>query len=424
MPVSTADSAADAVIRPKYRQVREALLELIASLPGGAGLPSERELCERFGFARGTVRHALDRLAAEQRVFRQQGRGTFVARKKIDQPLELSGHTEYMRLHGHSPGSRIIEVSRCVADAETASLLGLAEESEILRVERVRLVDDEPVALENVALDATRFGGLEGALGASGSLYELLETRFAVRLGSAEETIEAVPAGEREADLLGIPVGAPVLLLCRLSIDDTERPIEYVRALYRADRFRFRTRLQRAPKLGLPPGTRLRTAHASDAAALAHVFITAWQSGYVGVVDKEVLDALDPEEITDWLATLLASAGTTTFVVESPSGEALAFSRVGEDPADSRRGHIFSLYVAPAARRRGIASALMDHALGALGERGLNNVTLWVFEQNAAARRMYARFGFAPDGARRVEPEYGAREVRLVRNASLGVTRR
>ena len=82
---------------------------------------------------------------------------------------------------------------------------------------------------------------------------------------------------------------------------------------------------------------------------------------------------------------------------------------------DSRRGHIFSLYVAPGAGRRGIAKALLQHDLNLLAERGLATVTLWVFEENRAARNLYASFGFEPDGARRVEPQYGAQEIRLRR---------
>ncbi len=128
-----------------------------------------------------------------------------------------------------------------------------------------------------------------------------------------------------------------------------------------------------------------------------------------------MLDALDEEDIADWLRTLTSSNGPTTWLVESADGEILAFSRHGEDPLDSRRGHIYSLYVAPEAPAAASAKALLDHDLRLLSERGLGTVTLWVFEQNRAARNLYASFGFVPDGARRVEPEYGAQEIRLRR---------
>jgi GntR family transcriptional regulator len=404
--------------QPKYRVLRDALLALIRDLPPGSAVPTERELCERFGVSRGTVRQALDRLAAEQRIHRHQGKGTFVAKAKIDQLLELTSHTEFFRGRGMEPASRLIGVTRALADAEVAGMIGLAEGDEVLQIERVRLADDEPLGLELLFLDAKRFDGIAAVLGESQSLYQLLRAGYGVELAWADETIEAIVAPEREAVLLGIHAGAPVLLCCRQSFDSNGLPVEFVRSVYRADRFRFRTRLQpvaTTPAAPLPPGTRLRLATPADAAGLARVFVSAWRAGYVGIVAPAVLSALDEEDIADWLGTLTASSGPTTWLAESATGEIQAFSRHGEDPVDSRRGHIYSLYVAPAAAGRGLAKALLEHDLGLLADRGLSTVTLWVFEENRAARNLYATFGFVPDGGRRVEPEYGAQEVRLRR---------
>lgn len=404
--------------QPKYRLLYDAVAALIHDLPAGSGMPTERELSERFGVSRGTVRQALDHLEAEQRILRHQGRGTFVAGPKMDHLLELTSHTSYFRARGMEPGSRLIGVTRSPAAADVAAMLGLAEGDEILQIERVRLADDEPLALEVLHLGAKRFDGVASVLGESQSLYELLRARYGVELAWADETIEAASSPEREASLLGIPSGAPVLVLCRQSFDAIGRPVEFVRSFYRADRFRFRTRLQPpAPPSGpaLPTDTRLRLATVADAPGLAKVFVSAWRDGYTGIVDQGVLDALDEEDIADWLGTLTASNGPTTWAVESADGEILAFSRHGEDPSDSRRGHIYSLYVAPHARGRGIAKALLDHDLRLLSERALGTVTLWVFEQNQAARSLYASFDFVPDGARRVEPQYGAQEIRLRR---------
>ncbi len=407
----------DGLGQAKHQAVRDALVTLIRELPAGAGMPTERELSERFGVSRGTVRQALDRLEAEQRVHRHQGRGTFVAKPKMDHLLELTSHSEHIRSRGMEPASRLIGVRRVPAEADIAGMLALAEGDEILQIERVRLADGEPVAVEVLYLDARRFDDVAALLGESQSLYQLLRARYGVELAWAEETIEAVVAPEREASLLGIASGGPVLLLCRQSFDPIGRPIEFVRSLYRADRFRFRTRLQPpAPTAArLPPQTRLRLATTADTPGLARVFVAAWRAGYPGIVDQTVLDALDEEEVADWLRTLTSSNGPTTWVVESVDGEILAFSRHGEDPLDSRRGHIYSLYVAPGMSGHGIGKALIDHDLQLLSERGLSTVTLWVFEQNHAAQNLYASFGFVPDGARRVEPEYGAQEIRLRR---------
>ncbi len=404
--------------QPKYRLLHDAVAALIRDLPAGSGMPTERELSERFGVSRGTVRQALDHLEAEQRILRHQGRGTFVAGPKMDHLLELTSHTAYFRARGMEPGSRLIGVTRAPATAEVAGMLALGEGEEILQIERVRLANDEPLAIEILHLGAKRFDGIAAVLGESQSLYELLRARYGVELAWADETIEAALSPEREASLLAIPVGAPVLVLCRQSFDPIGRPVEFVRSYYRADRYRFRSRLQPPPTgagRALPADTRLRLASVSDAPGLAKVFVSAWRDGYVGIVGQSVLDALDEADIADWLGTLTSSNGPTTWAVESADGEILAFSRHGEDPSDSRRGHIYSLYVAPPARGRGIAKALLDHDLQLLSERGLGVVTLWVFEQNQAARSLYASFGFVPDGGRRVEPQYGAQEIRMRR---------
>jgi GntR family transcriptional regulator len=407
----------------KHQAVRDALVALIRELPPGSGMPTERELCERFGVSRGTVRQALDRLEAEQRIHRYQGKGTFVAQPKMDHLLELTGHSEHIRARGMEPASRLIAVTRVAAESDVAGMLGLAEGDEILQIERVRLADGEPLAVEVLYLDARRFDGVAALLGESQSLYELLRARYGVELTWAEETIEAIVAPEREASLLGIAGGGPVLLLCRQSFDPIGRPVEFVRSLYRADRFRFRTRIQPPAATAaapLPSHTRLRLATAADAPGLAAVFVSSWRASYPGIVDQAVLDALDTDDIADWLGTLTSSKPMTTWLVESAEGHILAFSRHGEDPLDSRRGHIYSLYVAPAMSGQGIGKALLDHDLQLLAERGLGTVTLWVFEQNQAARNLYAAFGFAPDGARRVEPQYGAQEIRLRRVAGPG----
>ena len=112
----------------------------------------------------------------------------------------------------------------------------------------------------------------------------------------------------------------------------------------------------------------------------------------------------------------MASATEQTVLAESPDGSVLGWVRFGDDPDDARNGHIYSLYVQPSAGGRGVGPA----AAGAR-DRGAAardaTVTLWVFEANARARRLYAAAGFVPDGGRRVEPECRAQEIHLLRPA-------
>lgn len=160
---------------------------------------------------------------------------------------------------------------------------------------------------------------------------------------------------------------------------------------------------------------RLRTGSPQDAPALACVFIAAWQHAYPGLLPERLLASLDEEEMTTWLSDLLASGESSAVVAEDDNGAALGFCRYGEDPDDAGRGHIFSLYVLPSVAGEGVGSALCSRALDDLREKGLEAVTLWVFEGNQHARRFYTSFGFSPTGERRVEAAYGAEEVRLSR---------
>ena len=399
---------------PKTQLLRESLIELMRALPEGAALPTERELCKQFEVSRGTVRQVLQRLEIEQRIYRRQGKGTFVAPAKIERRLGLTSHTEEMRAGGFVPGSKLIDVSRMPAPADVATALRLSDGSEVLRIERLRLADGDPIAIEVLFLNAQRFDGVSTAVGDDVSFYQLLRSEYRVELDCAEETIEAVIAGPREARLLGCVRPASLLQLSRLTFDTRGRPVEYVLSLYRADRFRFRQRLLRGRDR---PATelRLRTATVDDAAALASVFVAAWRARYPAVVPADVLDALDEGEIAGWLRNLVAAAGQTSVVALNRDGAVIGFVRYGDDPEVARAGHVYALYVHPDHDGRGHGRELLASAQADLLNRGLEIVTLWVFEANERARQFYAAAGFAPDGARRVEPDYRAQEIRLRR---------
>jgi ribosomal protein S18 acetylase RimI-like enzyme len=210
----------------------------------------------------------------------------------------------------------------------------------------------------------------------------------------------------------------PLLLISRLSLDTHGRPTEYVRSRYRGDRFRFRRHLERSLTAPAPAEREplLRTAVAVDASALASVFVSSWRAGYPGVVDDAVIAALDEKEVAGWLLPM-ASAEHQTVLAEAPDGSVLGWVRFGNDPDDAAKGHIHSLYVRPSAGGRGVGRRLLEHGVDLCGSHGARAVTLWVFEQNVRARRLYTAAGFAPDGGRRVEAEYGAQEVHLTRPA-------
>ena len=137
----------------------------------------------------------------------------------------------------------MLEITEERAEPELAMLLGTSATATALRVRRLRLADGEPMAIETTHLPLSRFRGLTLELRDGGSLYQVLRERFGVELGHAEETIETALASPEEAEVLGADVGLPMLLLSRHSFDTAGRPVEWVRSLYRGDRYKFVARL-------------------------------------------------------------------------------------------------------------------------------------------------------------------------------------
>jgi oligopeptide/dipeptide ABC transporter ATP-binding protein len=160
---------------------------------------------------------------------------------------------------------------------------------------------------------------------------------------------------------------------------------------------------------------RIRPAAPADAGPMAGAFIRAWRDAYPGVVPDEVLAGLDTDRTTGWLAGLIASQEPGSTDIAEAGGQVIGFVRYGPAPDGSADGQVFGLYVDPAAAGRGTGRALLGHAEQRLREAGCATVSLYVFEANQRARRLYARSGYEPDGTGRVEPEYQAQEVRLVK---------
>ena len=248
----TADTAevragsSPAVLRlPKYYQVKKQLLEFTSAMAPGSPVPPERELARLYGTSRTTVRQALAELVIEGRLLRMQGKGTFVAKPKVAQALELASYTEGMRQHGLHPLTKILEIGYVSADDQLAELLGIRPGGRVLRIHRLRLADGEPMSIDTSHLPARRFPGLRRQLERHSSLYETLRTGYGIQLAEAEETIETVLADPHDAQLLEVDPGLPLLLLSRHAYDVTGEPVEWAQSWYRGDRYKFVTRLRR-----------------------------------------------------------------------------------------------------------------------------------------------------------------------------------
>jgi GntR family transcriptional regulator len=224
---------------PKYYLVKKHLLGLFPDLSPGVALPTERELALAFETSRTSVRQALSELVTEGRLVRRHGSGTYVAEPKLAWPLQMSSFTEQAAASGVLVETSLVSAGRIRATAELAELLKLRVGAPVHRLERLRMVNGAPMALEQAHLSAARFPDLARAVRRAGSLYQVLEAQWGVEIIGAEETIETAPAAPREAGLLATDVGAPLLMLGRHSFDKSLEPVEWVRSWYRGDRYKF-----------------------------------------------------------------------------------------------------------------------------------------------------------------------------------------
>jgi oligopeptide/dipeptide ABC transporter ATP-binding protein len=159
----------------------------------------------------------------------------------------------------------------------------------------------------------------------------------------------------------------------------------------------------------------VRPAAARDAGAMAEAFVAAWRQAYPGVVPDQVLADLDLAKTTSWLAGLIENREQGSTDVAVADDRVIGFVRYGRDRDLESGGHVFGLYVHPDAAGQGTGQALLGHAESHLAADGCTAMSLWVFEANERARRLYRKAGYLPDGTGRVEPEYQAQEIKLVK---------
>jgi len=235
---------------PLHIQLKQALKDQIlgGSWKAGDLVPGEPDLCREFRVSRTTVRQALAGLAYEGLVVRERGRGTFVAPPKLTERAaeRLSGFYEDMAILGHPPVSRVLRQEIVPASEQVAARLNLKTGGRVVEIERLRLVQGEPVVLTTTRVPHKLCPGLEAADLTHRSLYEYLETECGLTLARGRRTIEAVAADARQARLLRTRRGAPLAFLESVSYLDDGRPVEYYLAWHRGDRSRFEVELFRS----------------------------------------------------------------------------------------------------------------------------------------------------------------------------------
>ncbi|AZG08665.1 GntR family transcriptional regulator [Pigmentiphaga sp. H8] len=245
--VAPEPGAPGAAFSPLYRQIKGLILQSLdrGEWKPGEAIPSELDLAARFKVSQGTVRKAIDELAADNILLRRQGKGTFVATHHEDRV-----RFRFLRLapddgqHARSR-SRFLECRRLRAPAEVAKALELRAGDSVVLVRRVLSFGQVPTVIDEIWLPGSLFRGLtaERLAEYKGPMYGLFESEFGVRMIRADEKIRAVPAGVPEAELLDIEAGTPLLQVERISFTYGDRPVEMRRGLYLTSRYHYRNSL-------------------------------------------------------------------------------------------------------------------------------------------------------------------------------------
>ncbi|NMC77820.1 MAG: GntR family transcriptional regulator [Chloroflexi bacterium] len=229
---------------PLYYQLREALREAIeqGEFSDSNPLPTEDELMREFQVSRTTVREALRGLMELGIIVKKQGVGSFVASEKISEILPgLVSFSTEMKARGFSVRTKVMSVDVIQPPLRVIKALDLSESDMVLRVKRLRFVDDKPIVISTSYLNRE----ISPDDNFEGSLYELLEKKYGVEIFSGEASIEACLADEMDAQLLNVDVGSALLSITWRSFTNTNKTVEYSEAVFRGDSYRYIVKLKK-----------------------------------------------------------------------------------------------------------------------------------------------------------------------------------
>ncbi|MBS9338521.1 GntR family transcriptional regulator [Fructobacillus sp. M2-14] len=226
---------------PRYIEIHNEIRQRIAAgeWKTNKRLPAERELAASFDVSRMTLRQAIQTLVDEGILERRVGSGTFVAEKKVsERALGVTSFTELMKKSGREAQSVTVSYKITTPSVSEMDHLNLKAEDEVLVMERLRMGDDEPILLEQTTLPVTLVNNFTRS-SLTDSLYKTL-IDAGIQPGRADQTVTASLATERQAALLEIKRGDPILSVRQVSYDQEDNPFEYVRSYYVGDRFEFK----------------------------------------------------------------------------------------------------------------------------------------------------------------------------------------
>jgi GntR family transcriptional regulator len=229
---------------PLHLQLKEVIVAGIGEgdFPPGSQLPTQRAMGERYGMSHMTVRRAIDELIKEQVIYAVPGKGIFVSDQKRDAEAgPLVGFTEDMAQRGMQASSRVLESDIIRPSTMLAQTLRVAVDTPLVYLRRLRLADGEPMALQTNYLPHALCPGVLKYNLENESLFAILRNTYGLHLVRNTNAVEAALANEEQAALLGLNRPAPLLINEQITYLDTNQVIEFVRSVYRADRYRLRT---------------------------------------------------------------------------------------------------------------------------------------------------------------------------------------
>lgn len=230
----------------KHALVRDSLLSAIDELQVGDALLPERRLAADLGVSRPTLRTVIDELVREGLLVRRHGSGTYVAEPKIAMPLTMTSFSEDMTRRGMRPSSRVVSFEVTTAGAKLGQRLHVSPMEEVWVIVRLRLADDETMAIEWLHAPRALLPELRREDLAQQSYYELLRQRRGIVIARGVQTIEPTVTSQEEAELLGVPLHSPAFLFERTTEGQEGEVVEFVRSVYRGDRYRLVTELRPA----------------------------------------------------------------------------------------------------------------------------------------------------------------------------------
>jgi GntR family transcriptional regulator len=236
---------------PLYHQIQQRLLDQIQSgvFKSSEPLPSIQKIATLMGVSQMTVRQAVKSLCEMGVIYSKQGKGTFISRIKLERDFrQVLSFSEETRARGATPHSKLISFRIQAPNQETLEALALNRKEKVFRLRRVRYADSLPMGIECSCLPVNLCPDLLETFNPESSLYQKLADQYGIQLMVTNEVVEVGKASGEEARLMKIAPSSPVYLFTRLSFLENGKPVEFVKSVYRGDRYKIVNRLVRTKR--------------------------------------------------------------------------------------------------------------------------------------------------------------------------------